>query len=142
MPQPKGKTKLTPTELEEKTNEYFECGGRVIAGDVRLYTVSGLCLWLGITRTTLCDYENNARFSDTVKRAKMRIENNLEELAELGLINASVSIFSLKNNFRWTDKTDVQLYGELKANPFEVLSEEELRTLAKSNGTTKTVDSG
>ena len=118
MPRPKGKTKLTPKELEEKANEYFEQGGRKIADNTKLYTVSGLCLWLGITRTTLCDYENNPRFSDTVKRVKMRIENNLEELAELGLINASVSIFSLKNNFRWTDKTDIQLQGEWKTNPF------------------------
>lgn len=141
MPRPKGKTKLTPKELEEKAKAYFEDGGREIAGNVRLYTVSGLCLHLGITRTTLCDYENNPRFSDTVKMAKMRIENNLEELAELGLINASVSIFSLKNNFRWTDKTDIQLQGELKTNPLEGLTEEELRTLA-NNGTTKATDSG
>lgn len=142
MPRPKGKTKLTPQELEERTQSYFIGGGRLLADGVRLYTVSGLCLWLGITRTTLCDYENNPRFSDTVKRAKLRIENNLEELAETGFINATVSIFSLKNNFHWSDKTDVNVNGEIKTNPFSGLTDEELRALAKSNGTTETTDSG
>jgi len=142
MPRAKGKTKLTPEQLQQKTEEYFEIGGREIKDGIRLYTVSGLCIWLGITRTTLCEYETNPRFSDTVKRAKMRIENNLEELAEIGLINSSVSIFSLKNNFKWTDKTDVNLQGEIRGNPFGGLSEEELRALAKTNGKTTATDSG
>lgn len=69
-------------------------------------SVGGMCKYLNIVRNTLLDYEKDAKFSDTVKMAKNRIEEYLEnelyrEKGHAGLI------FNLKNNFGWVDKQEV-----------------------------------
>ena len=100
--------------LNSKINEYFAKGGRETKnGDFTLYTVSGLCVWLGITRETLRQYEKKPGFSDTVKKAKQRIENNIEEGILLGYLNPTAGIFNLKNNFGWSDKQEVEHSGDL-----------------------------
>lgn len=99
----------TGEEFSTKVEEYFNTKGRVISKDldIRVYTMSGLCLYLGITRETLSEYSRDPMFTDTIKRARMRVENNLEELALLGAVDKTVAIFSLKNNFGWKDnRTD------------------------------------
>lgn len=106
----------TSEELENKVNEYFDwCDSqeKVITFDKGMkiiykpYTISGLCLHLGICRDTLCEYEKKEKFSDTIKKAKQRVENWIEEHSLSGDINPTVSIFNLKNNFGWKDKTEV-----------------------------------
>jgi hypothetical protein len=82
------------------------------------YTITGLALALDTTRETLRDYESgkyddagrsedeNSRFSDTIIRAKLRCE----QFAEMHLFtgkNANGAIFSLKNNYNWVDKSEV-----------------------------------
>lgn len=64
-------------------------------------TVTGLALALDTDRTTLINYENRDEFFDTVKKAKLRVENALEQR----LYGASPvgTIFNLKNNFSWED---------------------------------------
>lgn len=78
------------------------------------YTINGLAMFLDTTRETLLDYEHNDRFSDTIKAAKTKIQNELE----LSLYGNSVTgvIFNLKNNYGWKDKTEVDttISGELK----------------------------
>ena len=70
-------------------------------------SILGLCAHLGITRDTLLEYEAQEEFSDTVKRAKSRIEQYLEE--QLYRKDQVVGlIFNLKNNFGWKDKTEVE----------------------------------
>ena len=73
------------------------------------YTVSGLCLYLGTDRVTLLDYQEMDGFSSTIKNAKMKIENNLEENIMAGKSNPIFGIFSLKNNFGWKDKSEVDI---------------------------------
>lgn len=78
------------------------------------YTVSGLCLFMNTNRETLTDYESGKYdlpdaekkageldFSDTVKRAKLAIENYAE--TKLFGPNATGVIFNLKNNWGWKD---------------------------------------
>lgn len=85
--------------------------------DGKPYTVTGLALALGfLSRQALINYEgytdiDDIKFHDTIKRAKTRIENNVVENMLLGKFNPTGSIFSLKNNFNWRDKQEVENSG-------------------------------
>jgi hypothetical protein len=107
-------------DMQKKINEYFNyCDSKkeVIATDnstkviAKPYTVTGLCLFLDITRDTLLEYEKLEGFSDTIKKAKNKIENYVEENSLVGKLNPTVSIFNLKNNFGWKDRTEVESHN-------------------------------
>ncbi len=70
------------------------------------YTITGLALALDTTRETLLDYEARDRFSDTIKRAKLKIQNYNE--IQLYGNNVAGVIFNLKNNYDWKDRTQVE----------------------------------
>jgi len=76
------------------------------------YTITGLALALETTRETLLDYEDTDEYSDTVKAAKLKCQN-YTELSLYGS-NATGPIFSLKNNYAWKDRTEVEGSGEQK----------------------------
>ena len=88
-------------EVEEKINAYFNyCEEKE-----KPYTMSGLAYYLGISRQTLVNYSNQDQFFDTIKKARDRVQMQLEEcLYRLG--NNSGVIFNLKNNFDWKDKIE------------------------------------
>ena len=95
------------------------------------YTITGLCLYLDIDRSTLLRYEEKEEYCNTIKRAKNRIENYVEENSLKGLLNPTVSIFNLKNNFGWKDKQEIETNQNIKVdNPYKELSIEELKKLA------------
>lgn len=72
----------------------------------RPYTMSGLALHMGIDRYTLVRYGEKDLFAPLVKKAKARVEQQLEEnLYRLG--NNSGIIFNLKNNYGWRDQVEV-----------------------------------
>lgn len=108
----------TPDEMQEIIDEYFaEC----IENDI-YPTVSMLAFRLDMSRKNLieyekcieldhlknCDDEMRKRFSNTVKKAKAYIEGGYENR----LINDGRTpigtIFTLKNNYNWVDKTEVE----------------------------------
>ena len=68
-------------------------------------TMSGLAYALEMDRRSLCNYSKKEEFFPTIKRAKAKVECALES----NLYNNSVTgtIFNLKNNFDWKDKTEV-----------------------------------
>lgn len=69
------------------------------------YTVTGLALSLDMSRQDLINYSKKDEFVDTIKKAKMRVENYLEKR----LIKDSSCtgiIFNLKNNYGWRDKQE------------------------------------
>ncbi len=72
-------------------------------------TVSGLAYILNMSRQAICDYEKKDRFLDTIKRAKLRIEMSLENRLAGNAVTGS--IFNLKNNFGWKDKTETEHSG-------------------------------
>lgn len=72
------------------------------------WTISGLCLHLDITRETLCNYEKYDNYFDTIKRAKLKIENYAEKLLFSSATFTPGIVFNLKNNFGWKDKTEVE----------------------------------
>lgn len=101
----------TPEEMQKLVDEYFEKGAYVEVGDKMEFrpTVTGLALALDLTREGLCSYSGKKEFSDTVKKAKARVELAIEQK----LYGNSVAglIFNLKNNFGWKDKTETEHSG-------------------------------
>ena len=89
----------TGEEFEERAEAYFtDCQKK---GEP--LTITGLCLGLGFSsRDTLREYMKRPEFSDTVKRAKLRVEHDYELALREGK-NAAGAIFALKN-FNWSDK--------------------------------------
>lgn len=90
-------------DVEKVINDYFkECDKKQIP-----YTVSGLAYALNMSRQSLLNYENKEKFFDTIKKAKDKIEVQLEENALLGRYNTTFTIFNLKNNYGWQDKQEI-----------------------------------
>lgn len=120
--------KYTEVEImQQKINKYFEECNK----DNEPYTVTGLCLALNICRDTLAEYAKKEEFSDTIKKAKLKVENYLER--HLITDNSTTGIiFNLKNNFGWTDKQQLEHSGNIN-NPFEGLSTDELRQLINND---------
>lgn len=84
---------------------------------VKPFLITGLALHLNTSRQTLLEYEGEVegrekkdpRFADAIKKAKLIVENYVE--TQLFGKNVVGPIFNLKNNFRWKDKTEVELPG-------------------------------
>lgn len=88
-------------ELEKDIEKYFKDCDK----SKRPYTISGLAYALDIDRKTLLNYSKDEEFFLTIKKAKLKIESQLEEcLYRLG--NNSGVIFNLKNNYGWKDTND------------------------------------
>lgn len=106
----------TPEELEKRIEEYF----KYAKDNMEVPTVSGLAWYLGTNRQCLLRYQeedNNllksvpddvkGMFRDTVKQAKARIEAGYEQ-ALFNKNSAVGAIFTLKNNYGWVDKQEVE----------------------------------
>lgn len=80
---------------------------------IRPLTITGLANALDTSRETLLEYEERPEFVDTIKRAKGKIHQYVEEYLFNGK-NQTSAIFNLKNNYGWKDKTeqDVTSGGE------------------------------
>lgn len=79
---------------------------------VPMPTITGLCLHLGFeSRQSFYDYEKDQRFSYIMKRAKLFIEREYEELLQHG--NVTGAIFALKQ-FGWKDTVENTVVGDPK----------------------------
>lgn len=87
-------------ELQEKIDAYFASCDE----ENEPITITGLALALDTTRDILCDYENRDEFSDTIKKAKLRVENAYEK--RLVRRGNGGDVFALKN-FGWKDTKDI-----------------------------------
>lgn len=95
-----------PEALEKSVNEYFSNVSNWPT------TWTGLALHLGFaSRDSLNDYMKKDGFSDPIKKALLRIENQYEK----GLFgrNPAGCIFALKN-FKWKDKQEIENSGTVK----------------------------
>ena len=88
-------------ELDEKIDAYFEDETN------RPFTISGLAYFLGCDRSTIVNYSHNEKFFDTIKKARTKIESEVEKCALMGIYNPTFAIFNLKNNFGWKDKQEI-----------------------------------
>jgi len=75
--------------------------------DPEEYTITGLALHLGFCdKRSLYDYEEKEQYSHSIKRAKTRIENQIEKEVR-SVRNAAGQIFLLKN-FGWKDRSEIE----------------------------------
>lgn len=112
----------TPDDLQKAVDAYF---ARCKENDEPL-TITGLALALDTTRETLMDYEAKDDYSDTIKRAKLKIEHAYE-LRNIKRGNAG-DIFALKN-FGWKDKTEneVNIAGNVNIMPSVKVDGQEMK---------------
>ena len=89
-------------EVEEKINAYF----KYCEDKDKPYTMSGLAYYLDVDRKTLLNYSKDEDFFQTIKKARDRVQMQLEENALLNKGNPTFTIFNLKNNFDWKDKIE------------------------------------
>lgn len=91
-------------EVEEKINAYFNyCEEKE-----KPYTMSGLAYYLEVSRQTLVNYSYKDEYFDTIKKARDKVQMQLEENALSNKANPTFTIFNLKNNFDWKDKMEVE----------------------------------
>ena len=96
-------------EVEEKINAYFNyCEEKE-----KPYTMSGLAYYLGIDRKTLINYSKNEEYFHTIKKARDKVQMQLEENALSNKANPTFTIFNLKNNFDWKDSNEVKTNVEI-----------------------------
>lgn len=103
--------------MSERIEEYFS----LCEKDKIIPTITGLAYTLNTTRKTLLEYENSnensrlkgvedsvkAEYINTIKRAKQRIEMEYEQ-ALFNKNSVVGAIFTLKNNYGWVDKQEIQ----------------------------------
>lgn len=98
--------------LQKKINAYFKnCPDEKIIitkkGEtlkIPMPTISGLCYFLGFeSRQSFYDYEKKEEFSYTIKRARLFMQKEYEQMLQGQ--NCTGAIFALKN-MGWSDKTE------------------------------------
>ena len=103
----------------------------------RPYTIEGLAVFLDCERETLLNYEKTEGYEEyfsTIKRAKLKIQQDKVERGLVGTSVASVTIFDLKNNHDYKDKTEVDNRssdGSMSPIDFSNVSEDEKEILLK-----------
>ena len=121
----------TAATMQKVIDQYFESiklKALLVAGDMPLSeeemqlastqeyarpSVTGLALALDLTRQGLLEYEaKGEEFSDTIKKGKSRVEMFVEDRLYDG--QSVGSIFNLKNNFGWQDKTTTEHEGGME----------------------------
>jgi hypothetical protein len=91
-------------DMKKKIDDYFEmCDEKE-----KPYTMSGLAYALDMDRKSLLNYSKDEQFFPTIKRAKEKVEQQLEENALMGKANSTFTIFNLKNNYGWKDNIEVE----------------------------------
>ena len=91
-------------QMQEIIEEYFD----VCDEKEKPYTMSGLAYALDMDRRSLLNYSKDEKFFPTIKKARERVEQQLEENALIGKANATFTIFNLKNNYGWKDNIEVE----------------------------------
>ena len=105
---PKKKVVDSKTGKEKEIDDYEQEPHEKLIWNVtaqKPYTVTGLSVFLNISRQTLLDYAEREEFLDTIRYAKDKIEHFWE--SRLLDTNATGVIFCLKNNYGWKDKQEV-----------------------------------
>lgn len=106
-----GRPKLynSKEEMQELIEAYFSLCDQL----ERPYTMSGLANALNMSRQSLINYSKDEEFFDTIKKARAKVEQQLEENALMGKANSTFTIFNLKNNYGWRDSVEINNQNEL-----------------------------
>ena len=134
----------TVEELSSVIDEYFtwcdnrtksvfikDLGDNIEISDPAPYTMSGLAYALDMSRRALIDYSHRDEFLPTIKRARSRIEQDVETRMNDKNTFTPGLIFNAKNNFDWRDRTEVESSGEV-THKYEDMTDEQLDAAIKS----------
>ena len=92
-------------EMQKVIDRYFDTCDK----EGRPYTVTGLAMELDLDRKALINYAEKDEFSNTIKKAKRRVERYIEE--HMYSANVTGLIFNLKNNFGWVDRQEIEQHN-------------------------------
>jgi len=102
--------------LKKRIDKYFrDCDTGDKNGEQIPYTYSGLALALGVSRSTLKNYETYEYYGygNLIEMARARIEEYMEKQL-FGKKQCVGAIFALKNNFDgWIEKSETKIKGPL-----------------------------
>jgi hypothetical protein len=96
-------------------------------------TMSGLANFLGVDRKTIVNYTRDDDFFPTIKRARARVEEYVENYLFTGK-NIAGAIFNLKNNFDWSDKHTLEHEAGDTLSTFLKEIDGKTRKLPKADG--------
>jgi len=112
----------TVKELKDKIEEYFDyCDNRLVTGydnktnqqfayiNPEPYTMSGLAYYLDLSRQSLVNYKRRGKFLYTIKRARRKVEMDIDRRLNDKNSFTPGLIFNLKNNFGWKDRNETDL---------------------------------
>lgn len=94
--------------LDKDGHAITDKNGNVVLIDSKPYTMTGLCIALGISRQCLMRYKNSDIFGEAITRAREKVNEFAEQMLydRNGVQGAK---FTLINNFGWSDKQDVNV---------------------------------
>lgn len=134
----------TVKELQTKIDEYFESCFEIQEDwkkkKIKPFTILWLCNFLDVDRKTLINYENKDDILfHTIKRAKSKVEEDIELWALTNSLNPTSAIFNLKNNFGWVEKIENENKNEnLNIDWNEILDDNQKSLIANRYGNNKT----
>lgn len=81
--------------------------------------IEGLCIYLGITRKTLCNYNNTRgeEWTNTIELLKGAIVSTRKQLASSGKIPQVFEIFNLTNNFDYVNASEFKIQATAEQTP-------------------------
>src|SRR3990167_2896804 len=103
----------SPKELSEDIERYLNnidtdtievATGSNVVKKKKLPTVTGLCVFLGIDKSTIIRYSKQPGFDDIYQRFLTIVEDALVQGTITGLYQPIVGIFLLKNNHGYKDQ--------------------------------------
>lgn len=119
---------VSQEDLQIAVDDYFDkCDCNIVGHDAggkpitEPYTIEGLALHLDCCRDTLLNYEKAEGYEpyfDTIKKAKLRVQHQKVVNGLIGKSNSTITIFDLKNNHGYKDKTEIE-QKTTNINPLE-----------------------
>jgi len=108
----------SPEELQMLFDKYFdECNKKD-----KVYTMTGLAMYLGLTRKTLLQFQGKKQYKKMIEDAKEKVRQFIEDRLVNSKQNTAGLIFWLKNNAEWEDKN--YLSGD-KSEPIRIVIKKE-----------------
>ena len=111
----------TVEELQAAIDEYFAfCDARIKQvhskegesygiSNPEPYAMAGLAYAVGLSRQALVEYSHKDEFGDALKRARNKVEADIERrMIDKDTFTPGL-IFNAKNNFGWKDRTEQDL---------------------------------
>ena len=110
-----------PLVMEAKCDQYFDLYESGAEREGRIPTVPGLCRFLGFaSRFSFLDYEKKPEFTHTIKKARLRLEEDrAERLMSRDTPTAGV-IFDLTNNHGWKNPQHMKHSQDEDGEPVKV----------------------